>query len=194
MMTINGKKTSEIDIVAATLQFLNVALEKYASKSLRNTVLSNQDPYQYFLSVLNSEEFMFQYREQPMERDNVKKLLYTVIYSSNGDQKKNVNRKLRTMGRNYKHSDLVQTFPDFFNAISKLEAKVKTPLHRVIFREESEYAHRVLQKGCLEERLPILPLHDSFITTSSKVNNLKEVMDYTSESLYGRNLLYKQKY
>jgi len=192
MITINGRKTSEIDISASTLQFLNISIEKYASASLMDAVLSKRDPYEYFLSRLNSDEFLSQHREQPIDRESVKTLVYTIIYSLNANQETNVNQKLKAMERQYKHSDFVQLFPEFFSALSTI--KKDDPLHMVIFREESRYAKEILQTGCLEYNIPILPIHDSFMTTTKNLSNLERIMDITSEKLYGRHLLYKQKY
>lgn len=194
IMTINGERTSEIDISAATIQFLNIAIEKHALGSLEEKVLSNGDPYQYFLSILNSPDILLQYQEQDMDREMFKKVLYTAIYSTESRQESQVNRKLRFMGRQYKHSDLVSLFPEFFNALKELRHKTGLPLHMVINKEESGYAQQVLKKGCLEKRLPILPLHDSFIVPESNIDSLKEVMDFVSIKLYGKRLTYKQKY
>ena len=193
-MTINGKKTSEVDLLAATLQFLNIALEKNVSVSILQNVLSREDPYDYFLSVLNSDNVTLRYREQLIDRDSVKTLLYTAIYSLNGSQENNVNRKLWLMGRSYKYSDFTDFFPEFFNALSVLRSQAVFPPHIVIFREESKYAQKVLQRGCLEERLSILPLHDSFLTTVENTKRLKEIIDSVSGEMYGRKLAYKQKY
>ncbi|MDP3987173.1 MAG: hypothetical protein Q8P81_03040 [Nanoarchaeota archaeon] len=193
-MTINGEQTSEIDISAATLQFLNIALEDHTSASIRDSVLEREDPYDYFLSILNSENVGRQYQEQQMARDAVKELVYTAIYSQNGSQEKNVDRKLRLMNRNYRCKDLVDFFPEFFEGVSELHSNVPLPLYAVIFREESRYAQRVLERGCLEERIPILPIHDSFITGESNLRDLMDIMDAVSEEMYGRRLKHKQKY
>lgn len=195
MMALNGQKTSEVDLTAATLQFLNIALEKYAPLFAFGNILSNGDPYNYFLSSLNSDDVLLQHREQKIGRDEIKNVIYTVVYSSKEDQENNVNRKLRLMGRNYKHSDFIGLFPEFFNGISMLHSQFESlPLHMIIFKEESRYAQKVLQRGCLEKMLPILPLHDSFLTTAENTEALKEVMDSASEEMYGRRLAYKRKY
>ena len=194
MMTINGKKTSEVDLSAATIQFLNIALGKHSLGSIEDTLLSYDDPYQYFLSTLNSEDVLRQYDERPMGRETLKTILYTAIYSSESKQVFNVDRKLRLMGRAYSHRDLVSFFPEFFNALSALKSGTGLPAHMVIYREESRYTQEVLQRGCLERKLPILPIHDSFITTTSNSKNLKEIMDDASVRLYGRPLSHKQKY
>ncbi|MEK6829970.1 MAG: hypothetical protein AABY15_07680 [Nanoarchaeota archaeon] len=193
-MTLNGEKTSEVDLSAATLQFLNIALEKNTQISILQSVLSREDPYDYFLSILNSDDVTLRYQEQLIDRDTVKTLLYTAIYSLNGSQENNVNRKLWLMNRNYAYSDFIDFFPEFFDALSALRSGISFPPHIVIFKEESKYAQKVLQKGCLEEKLPILPLHDSFLTTVGNVRNLKEIMDLVSNDMYGRKLAYKQKY
>ena len=57
-LTINGEKTTEIDISASTLQFLNLVLEKYTGKSfMSKQTLSNGDPYEYFLERINFPDF-----------------------------------------------------------------------------------------------------------------------------------------
>lgn len=194
MMTINDERTSEIDLTAATMQFLNIALKRQSLGSLEKIISSNGDPYQYFLSTLNSTDILRQYDEQPMERELFKVLLYTAVYSSENKQEINVNRKLRLMGRRYKYDDLVSFFPRFFNSLSALRHKTGLPLHMVIYKEESRYAQQVLKKGCLEEKLPILPLHDSFIVPVSNIDGLKKIMDSVSMGLYGKHLSYKQRY
>lgn len=194
LLTINGERTSEIDLTAATMQFLNIALRRHALNSLDALVLSNGDPYQYFLSTLNSQPVLGAHTERPMEREALKTLLYTAIYSSESKQEVNVNRKLRLMGREYKHKDLTSFFPEFFGALTALRSRTGRPLHMVIYKEESSYAQRVLRKGCLEERIPVLPLHDSFIVPRQEVDHLRAIMDAVALELYERRLAYKQKY
>jgi len=194
MMTMDGEKTSEIDLAAATIQFLDIALRSHSLDSLEGSVLSHEDPYQYFLSTLNSPYFLDRFDEEPIERETLKDLLYTAIYSSESRQKSNVNRKLRLMEKRYRHNALVSNFPEFFTALSELRSVTGLSLHMVINREESSYAQEVLQESCLERRLPVLPIHDSFITTVSNCGNLKEIMDSVSESRYGRKLSHKRKY
>lgn len=194
MMTINSEQTSEIDLAAATIQFLNIALISHSLDSLEGSVLSHEDPYDYFLSTLNSPYFLDQFDEEPTGRETLKDLLYTAIYSTKTRQKSNVNRKLRLMEKRYRHNALVSNFPEFFTALSELRSAAGLPLHMVINREESKYAQEILQTGCLERRLPILPLHDSFITTASNHDQLEEIMDTVSESMYGKKLSHKRKY
>lgn len=47
-LTINGKKTSEVDIRVATLQFLGIVLKKHTGNTLLNTLLLYEDPYEFF--------------------------------------------------------------------------------------------------------------------------------------------------
>jgi len=194
LITINGERTCEFDLSAATLQFLNICFERETTESLQESILHNGDPYQYFLSELNNPNFLIEYEERPTERDDIKTIVYTMIFSPVNRQRSNVNRRLRLMGRNYDHPTLVSYFPEFFNALTALCNGKNVPLHMPIFREESRFTQAVLQKGCLEERLPILPLHDSFITTETNSKRLGEILDSVSEGLYGRRLTYKQKY
>ena len=194
LMTINGEKTAELDLSAATLQFLNIALEKRNLGSLRENVLSYEDPYQYFLNELNSDANLSRSGWNLIDRDSLKTLLYTAIYSNQKEEKANLNHKLRIMKSNAKHSDFVNLFPDFFNALSVLRHSTGLPLHMSINREESQYTRSVLEKGCLEEGFSILPIHDSFITTYSHIEDLESVMRTTSEDLYSRQLVYRRKY
>lgn len=193
-VTINGKKTSEVDLSGATLQFFNISLEKQSLETMEEKLFSNGDPYEYFLSILNSNDVLFPYNEVSINRESLKDILYTSIYSSENRQSSNVNRRLRFMKRRYKHKDLISFFPEFFNALTKLRSATELPLHMVINKEEAKYAQEVLQIGCLEHKLPVLPIHDSFITTTSNIENLKKIMDNVSEKLYGKRLEYKQKY
>jgi hypothetical protein len=201
-ITIYNERVSEIDISGATLQFFNISLRNHSLESLDGE-LPREDPYKYFLSVLNSEEILSRYDEEPTGREDLKEILYTAIYSSKGRQSANVNRKLRFMKRGYKHLDLTFLFPRFFNALTELKAPTnptppnsteELPLHMIINREESKYAQEVLQIGCLENRLPILPIHDSFITNASNLRYLREIMDDVAKRLYGEPLTHKQKY
>ena len=101
-MTINGERTSEIDLSAATLQFLNIVLEQQSLESI-DTLLDNEDPYDYFLSTINSSEFLDNYREgKPVEREDLKTILYTAIYSSQNKEAAHVNRNLRLMKKRFK--------------------------------------------------------------------------------------------
>jgi hypothetical protein len=194
MLTLNGESISELDLTAAVIQFLNVVLKKNGLKSLEDSILVHADPYQYFLAYLSSDQAFHEYEEQPFEREALKTVLYTAIYSSAEKQEQHVNHKLRRMGRRYTHKHFVSLFPDFFNALSALRSATSLPLHMVIYREESRYAQEVLQEGCLERKLPILPLHDSFITTSGNAAALYEIMNNASSRLYGKLLVHRQKY
>ena len=174
--------------------FLNLTLKDNSLEDLGDPFLNNGDPYKHFLSILNSDEILFQYDERPMGRDMLKEIIYTAIYSSETRQEANVNRKLRFMKRKYNHDTLRILFPKFFGALTALRSKTDLPLHMVVNREESRYAQAVLEKGCLEDRVPILPIHDSFITTVENIDKLGQIMDDTSENLYGRRLKFKRKY
>ena len=191
-MTINGEETVEVDLTAATLQFLNISLENHCDTSLEN-ILSLEDPYSYFLEILNSQDFMNKYRSKQISRDGLKEILYTSIYSSQDKQEPNINHKLKLKGLEYSYADLFSEFSDFFNSLKMLRETTNKPLHLVINREESRYAQSVLQIGCLDNKLPLLPVHDSFITTISQKENLMEIIDSTSQRLYKRKLSYKTK-
>lgn len=193
-LTINGKKTSELDLSAATLQFFNIGLQKYTNLSIEEAILSHEDPYNYFLSVLNSDDFLKSYREQQFDREGVKDIVYTMIYSPENRRKTYLNNKLRFAGRNFKFDDIKPLFPEFFNSLSALEGSTSLPLHMIINKEESNYAQHVLQTGCLDYAIPILPIHDSFITTKSNVTALTVVMGESAKNLYGKPLVFKKKF
>ncbi len=193
-MTIEGKETSEIDLNAAIIQFLDLALKRNELNSIEDILLSFNDHYEYFMSTLNSDNFLYQHEDKPIGRDQLKELIYTILCSPIEKQEHYTNGKLIRAGHNYTYSTLVSVFPDFFNSISMLSEKTGLPLYGALYKEESVFAQKVLEKGCLEERLPILPLHDSFITTTTNSARLKEIMDEVSEKLYGRTLSYKHKY
>jgi hypothetical protein len=190
-LTINDEPTTEIDLSAATLQFMNIALQAHDVGSLEDAVLNHDDPYTYFLELLNSS---FVSGDIAMDRDTLKQVLYTAIYSTSAREPGNVNHKLQRLGFSYRHADLVSWFPEFFTALSALRTSTGRPLHMVINAEESRYCRRVLESSCLEAGFPVLPLHDSFITTQSSGQRLLHVMEETSRRLYGRRLSYKIKH
>ena len=186
MLTINDEPTSEVDISAATLQFLGIVLGQLKGNGMMGEILSNGDPYQYFLDRL----------EDGVKRDEIKPMIYAAIYSDKKRQKSSVVRKARSfLGEGYSYRRLSSIFPEFFSAVNFMKAKTDAPPHVVLFREESRYAQKVLERGCLELKIPIIPIHDSFITTAGRnVPRLKRVMNETSEKLYGKRLAYKVKY
>lgn len=193
-MTINGQKTSEADLKAAVIQFLDIALRQQNLPGLQDILQGRVDPYQYFLDYLNADQAMNRGEDKPFNREELKKILYTAIYSSGERQEFNVNYKFTVAGRTHKHLDLVSFFPEFFNALSALRTKTQKPLHEVLYKEESQFAQAVLQQGCLEEKLPILPVHDSFITTSGKIERLVQIMNEVSERKYNKALTLHVKY
>ena len=192
LMTINGEETTEIDLNAATLQFINICLKKYCRSSIED-IISYEDPYQYFLQILNSEEFMIKHKTDPITREGLKNILYTSIYSPQDKQKSNIDYKLMLMNLEYRYSDLFSEFSSFFRGLENIRENTNLPLHLVINREESRYTQEVLQEGCINRKIPILPLHDSFITTQDNKNNLIQIMDDASQSLYGKRFSYKTK-
>jgi len=192
MITINGLKTSEIDLSAATMQFLGIVLKEHISHPVIKEILSEKDPYQYFLNKLNPDKSKIS--DQEIQREDLKTLIYTAVYSQKKMQKSNISYKLRCLGIGYSYSDIVELFPEFFEAINALKSKLEVPPHIAIFKEESRYAQEVLKMGCLELKLPIIPIHDSFITTSDNIPKLKNILDSVSKKLYGKCLAYKVKY
>ncbi|MBD3249672.1 hypothetical protein GF336_06530 [Candidatus Woesearchaeota archaeon] len=190
-MTINDEKTAELDLTAATIQFLDIIMKESSMGSLEDTVLSHDDPYQYFMSTIDSYKLM-QAHEASAGREEVKDILYTAIYSPKNRQKANVDRKL--MEKYYSHSILVSLFPEFFNPLYRLKSKKKEPLHMIINKEESRYAQNVLQKACLEKSIPMMPIHDSFVAPKHRIKELEKCMNDASYELYGKKLPYKRKY
>lgn len=205
-LTINGEKTTEIDIAASTLQFLNLVLEKYTGKApMSKLALSDGDPYQYFLDKINSVDFKRVHNQiEDINRDSLKNLLYTLVYSPLNSQVRNTNRHLKLTAKNYSYSDLKQEFPKFFQIIdsvksialdtNKKEEDEKFPAYLLIFMEESRYAREVLKRGCLDEKFPILPLHDSFITTSNHHPDLERIVCDVSMDFYDYVLAHKKKF
>ena len=198
-LTINGEKVSEIDLSASVLLFTNVVSEKYfghPSAVKKNLI---PDPYQYFLGIINSDSFRDKYKpNHDISRDYLKELLYTLIFSPSNSQERSVNRKLRLVGQSYSHEDLRSEFEDFFGLISHIKTKplIKEqilPPHIVIYQEESRFAREVLRRGCLEEGLLVLPIHDSFITTKGDFSKLESIVCDVAEDLYGYVLPYKKK-
>lgn len=192
LITINGENTSEVDISAATLQFLGIALEYQLSNPTVTNMFSQDDPYQYFLERLNSGAEK-EGREK-IDRDDVKTLVYTTVFSAKNRQKSSLAHKLKILGLPYRHSDISELFPEFFEALEDLKTNLEPPPHVVIFREESRYAQKVLEKACLELALPVIPIHDSFMSPKRDMSKLKKIMDGVSKELYERKLKYKVKY
>ena len=129
-----------------------------------------------------------------VQRDELKTVLYTAIYSEKNKQRNNVNRKLRRLDIPYKSDELEFLFPEFFEALDVLKTELKFPPHVEVFKEESRYCQGVLEKGCLELKLPIIPIHDSFITIRKHIPELQDIMDETSDELYRRRLSHKTKF
>jgi hypothetical protein len=262
LLLINDEKTAEIDLSAASLQFLNIAIKKYYSghKGLNDQlnldnffirdfspekylkelseifklreenndpndeifinviwnrdsatfkkdflenalytvsylkqIINFSDPYEFFLKRINSEERGLFKLEEDLTRDNIKELIYTLIFSQKEKEKNNINRKIRELGKEFDYDRFNYGFKDFFGALKFFKNNVEVP-HIGIFKEESNYAQKVLEEGCLKQEIPILPLHDSFIVPISKIDNLEEIIVKTSTDLYGKPLLYKRKY
>ncbi len=195
-MTINGEKTSEIDLSAATLQFMDISLKNHNIESPMNVILSNSDPYNYFLKILNSVKFRRTYNEKKIQREDLKKIVYTIIYASETRRKSSLNWNLSRMKINYRYFDLFHRFPEFFEAIELIES-LKTDqqlIHHIIYGEESKYAQKVLEIGCLDKGIPLLPIHDSFVTPIRYADTLEKIMNDVAQELYGKTLLYKVKY
>ncbi len=205
-LTINNKETTEIDIAASTLQFLNLALEKHTGKShMSKLELSNGDPYEYFLEKINSPDFRKMHNQtEDIDRESLKSLLYTLTYSPINSQERHVNRFLKLNSQNYKYSDLKQKFPEFFEMIDSVKSipldrdrgdgEENFPAHLLIFMEESRYAREVLKRSCLEEKFPVVPLHDSFITTSEHYPDLERIVCDVSMDFYDYVLAHKKKF
>lgn len=191
MIKINGEETSEVDLSAAVLQFLNISLEQRGLSTLES-MFEHDDPYDYFLGTMNSEEFLRRYLETPTEREGLKSILYTAIYSTDVTQERHVNYRLR--GREFRFHDLLDYFADFFGALGDLRERGSQYLHKVINREESRFAQEVLTRGCIDEHIPILPIHDSFIVPRAAAQDLTGILDETAQKMYGKHLRYKQKY
>jgi hypothetical protein len=189
-MRIDGQKVAEFDLSASVLQFLDICTGGRIGINFEN----GKDPYTFFLDVLGSDRFFGVWGDQSMSREDLKDILYTAIFSSQKRQRAQVNRRMRFNGRKCTANGLEDEFPAFFTALAELKTDTGRPVHQVVFREETRYAERVLQKGCLERGIPILPVHDSFITQERRALELEEVMNESSIELYGKELLYKRKY
>jgi len=64
----------------------------------------------------------------------------------------------------------------------------------LIFMEESRYVREVLRRSCLEEKFPVVPLHDSFITTSEHYDDLERIVCDVSEEFYDYVITHKKKF
>ena len=207
-LTIDGQPTTEIDISAATIQFLNLALERYFGRApIPKEALVSGDSYQPFLEKIEGSL-------GPMDRDPLKEVLYTLIYSPTTRQKSSVARKLRLLGEVAAYDHLEHLFPEFFDIVAKLkqvplgegngtytpqfslpfDKQEFYPPHILIFREESAFARNVLERSCLEECFPVLPIHDSFVTPRSHGSRLEEIMAQVSQERYGYVLASKKKF
>jgi hypothetical protein len=190
LLTINGGRTSEVDITAATLQFLGIVLEKELLNPVVSDMFSQGDPYQYFLEGIDGELGSV----GEVSREDVKTLVYTTVYSDKKKQKGNLAHKLRMLGIPIKHFSFVNLFSDFFDALAELKEKLDVPPHMAIFKEEARYAQKVLEIGCLEKHIPIIPIHDSFIVRRRNRSKLTDLLDFVAEGFYGKKLTYKIKY
>ena len=197
-LTIDGKPTTEFDISAATIQFLNIIAKRHLGTTpMSEEELSVGDPYQYFLDQLNGAPIS---GVETLDRDAIKEILYTLIFSPTNSQRYNVNRKLKLLGQNYSYSAIEYYFPQFVEVIDDIKNVSLNgngecfPAHLLIFQEESRYAREVLKRGCLEKGLPILPLHDSFITQRQHAKKLETLVHDVAVDLYGRPLAFKRKF
>lgn len=205
-LTINGRETTEMDISASTIQFMNIVLEKHSGNApLSKLFLSKGDPYSYFLDKINSEEFLRKYRQpHKLRRDELKDIVYTLIYSPLSSQKRNVNRHLKINGQNYFYEDFKSEFPEFMLAIEELKSispiinnnhvDEKNSAYKLIFREESKYLREVLKRSCLQQGIPVLPIHDSFVAPKENASELEKILIETSEEFYDYILNYKVKF
>lgn len=194
LMTLNEERTAEIDLSAATLQFINIALER-GQKPPISPFQQLDDPYQYFIREINSRLGWTRPDWRALDREEIKKVLYTIIYSDEKKEKSNLNFRLSKMRTSMRYGDFQKMYPEFFEGIANLrEISEGNPLHIPINKGESDYAKEVLKRGCLDEEIPILPIHDSFITTRDNVRNLERIMNETSIDMFGRKLKHKIKY
>ncbi len=206
LLTINGAKTTEIDLAASSIQFLNIVLRKQGYNfSELEKALAQKDPYQYFLERINSLEFQEAHKSGEISRDSLKKMIYTLIYSLSKTQSRSVEIYLKRYSENLTYADINKEFPEFFSAIEVLksipigEVNGKTcegvvPPHQSIFREESSFVREVLKRGCLDSAIPILPLHDSFIAPAENYSDLEKIIIKASKDMYNRVLHYKKKF
>jgi hypothetical protein len=118
-LKINGEETTEIDISASTIQFLNIILEKYTgSAPMSKYALSQGDPYEYFLTRINSPNFNgARGKEINLDRDSFKNLIYTLIYSTLNTQKAHINRHLRLGHLNFFMMTWKKSFLNFLNVL-----------------------------------------------------------------------------
>lgn len=206
-LTIDGEETTEIDISAATIQFLNIVLERdFGLKLIDKGNLSSGDPYKPFLDRINGSQGRF-------DRESLKKVLYTLIYSDIKKQRTNVSRKLRLMGGPVSYEQLEYWFDDFFDALEVVKTAPPTrestnngqtsadfgeirvhPPHLLIFREESRFARSVLEECCLRQGFVVLPIHDSFLTQRRNHDRLERVISDVSFKDYGYVLGHKTKF
>lgn len=195
-LTINGEKTTEIDISAATIQFAgNVSTSETYDDSTAK-IFRICDPYQHFLDSMNAMG------SGEIDRNALKDILYTLVYSKKNSERRNVNRRLKLMGQPFGYSDIETHFPNFFKLLEDVKAvplpdgengELFSP-HQIIFKEESRYARGVLRRCCLEEGFPVLPLHDSFIAPRSNSSDLERVMKDVSTEYYDYVMSYKRKF
>jgi len=195
-LRINGEETTEIDIAAATIQFAGAVSADETYDDTAAKVFRIKDPYQHFLGTMDSLNM------GNMDRETLKEVLYTLIYSPKKSERSNVNRKLRLLEQEFNHDDLERVFPDFFKILDDIksvelpdgeEGQLYEP-HQIIFKEESRYAREVLRRCCLQQGFPVLPLHDSFIAPRKNSSELEEAMEDVSMEYYDYIMSYKTKF
>ena len=168
-LTINGDKTSEIDISAAALRFLYLSGKDFGI-DFPNQIILNEDSYTIFSEI-------------GVSRDLAKELTYALVFSSKEKEERAVKRKLHSNERFRNRDDLAMVMPEFFEALEAYKEIHSAP-HIPLFTKETEFTREVLRRS-LDKELVLLPIHDSYITTTNRFEDFQRILREAQTHLYG---------
>ena len=168
-LRINGDKTGETDISAAALRFLYLS-GKDSGIDFPSQIILNEDSYTIFSEI-------------GVSRDLAKELTYALVFSSKEKEEKAVRRKLHSNERFRDRDDLAMVIPDFFDALEAYKKEHPAP-HISLFAKETEFTREILRRS-LDEELVMLPIHDSYITTTNRFEDLERILREAQNHLYG---------
>ncbi|MFP4402009.1 MAG: hypothetical protein ACLFPL_02155 [Candidatus Nanoarchaeia archaeon] len=168
-LEINGNSTTERDISSAALRFLYLT-GKDSNIEFPQELVTSDDAYEIFI-------------QQDLSREEAKGLTYALIFSSKDKEERAVTRKLQSNERFRDSEDLKMRIPHFFEALDAYKQIHKAP-HLPLFAKETQFTREVIRR-CLNTEVPILPIHDSYITQRSREGDLVEILTQSQQELYG---------
>lgn len=167
-LNINTGGISETDISAAALRFLYLS-GKDSGIDFPNEIIQEDDSYSIFSEV-------------GVNRDLAKELTYALVFSSKEKEEQAIRRKLQSNERFRDKADLTMVMPEFFEALDKYKEQHPKP-HLPLFAKETEFTREILRRS-LQRELIVLPIHDSYITTQCRFEELQSILEKSQEELY----------